>query len=336
MTHVAAPLSPSLPLPETGRGNKSVPRHVSCAPEAVRRHKAGYHALVAFKAEHVGCSFDVLVETGQYGNIISRPVGPFRTMHAMSEPSPMFWRMFFEVYESLPRQGPGNRTCAAKALALCCDLPPSPMVLDLGCGVGGQTFHLAEMTSGCIIAIDNHAPFIERLRATVTGRGLARRIRPIVADMARPGLAPASFDLVWSEGALYNIGIDNALCICHRLLRPGGCLVFTDAVWRKQNPPSEVKATFDMDYPAMGRISDALTTIERSGFSLIGHFTLPDAAWWDDFYGPMETRIEELRGKYADDYEALTVLDQLAQEPEMHRKHSDCFAYECFVARRKG
>lgn len=54
----------------------------------------------------------------------------------MNEPSPGFWSIFFELYESLPRQGPGNRDCAARALALCRDLPLAPGVLDLGCGVG--------------------------------------------------------------------------------------------------------------------------------------------------------------------------------------------------------
>jgi len=254
--------------------------------------------------------------------------------HDMSEPTPRFWQIFFEVFESLPRQGPGKRDCAAKALALCGDLPPSPVVLDLGCGVGGQTLHLAELISGSIVALDSHAPSIERLRATVAMRGLAERIQPMVRDMAEPGLPPASFDLVWSEGALYNIGIEKALRVCSRLLRPGGYLAFTDAVWRRDNPPPEVKASFDADYPAMGRVPDVLAAIERSSFLLIGHFTLPDESWWEDFYTPMEIRIEELRGKYRADDEALAVLDQLAQEPEMHRRHSGYYAYEFFVARR--
>ena len=209
-------------------------------------------------------------------------------------------------------------------------------MLDLGCGVGGQTLHLAELTSGPIVAVDSHAPSIERLRATVAVRGLSERIRPVVGDMAKPGLPSASFDLVWSEGALYNIGIENALRVCHGLLRSGGYLAFTDAVWRKENPPPEVKASFEDDYPTMGRVPEVLVAIERCGFSLIGHFSLPDEAWWDDFYTPMEIRIEDLRGKYADDDEALTVLDKLAQEPAMHRRHSDDYAYEFFVVRRVG
>lgn len=252
----------------------------------------------------------------------------------MSEPTQRFRQLFFEVFETLPRQGPGNRACAAKALALCRDLPPSPAIIDLGCGVGGQTLHLAELTAGTIVAVDNHAPSTERLQETVAEHGLSQRVSPVVGDLSNLEQPPASFDLVWSEGALYNIGIQNALRVCHRLLRPGGYLAFTDAVWRKGNPPPEVKASFEDDYPTMGRVADVLAAIGRSGFSLIDHFTLPDEAWWDDFYTPMRQRIEELRSRYAVDDEALAVLDQLAQEPDMHQRYSDYYAYEFFVARR--
>ena len=47
-------------------------------------------------------------------------------------------QIFFEVFEPLPRQGPGNLASAERALALCADLPASPRVLDLGCGSGAQ------------------------------------------------------------------------------------------------------------------------------------------------------------------------------------------------------
>ena len=251
----------------------------------------------------------------------------------MNETSPRYWEVFFEVYEALPRQGPGNRDCAARALALCRDLPPAPRVLDMGCGAGGQTLHLAQITSGSIVAVDNHAPFIERLTAAVAERGLSHRVRALVADMADTGLPPAGFDLVWSEGALYNLGIGNALRICRSLLKSGGHLCFTDAVWRKEDPPPEVRAAFDQDYPTMGWTPDILAAIERYGFEALGHFTLPDEAWWVDFYTPMQRRVEQLRCTYAADREALSVLDQIEQEPELHRKHSDYYAYEFFVAR---
>jgi len=252
----------------------------------------------------------------------------------MNEPNPRFREIFFEVYEALPRQGPGNYACAEKALGLCRRLPPSPAILDLGCGVGGQTLHLAELTAGQIVAVDSHAPSIARLKETLNERGLSRRVQALVGDMASPEQPPESFDLIWSEGALYNIGIEQALKIYRPLLRPGGYLAFTDAVWRRENPPREVQASFDLDYPEMGLLDDVLTAIKQCGFDPVGHFTLPDEAWWEDFYTPMKHRIEMLRGKYTEDAEALAVLDQIAQEPAMHHRYSDYYAYEFFIARR--
>lgn len=252
----------------------------------------------------------------------------------MTQPSPRFWQIFFEVYENLPRQGPGGRASAARALDLCGDLPDDPAVLDLGCGTGGQTLHLAELTSGSIVAVDSHAQSIDRLTAAVAERGLAHRVSPVVGDMSDSGQPLSSFDLIWSEGALYSIGLGTALGICHGLLRPGGYLAFTDAIWRRKDPPPSVKASFDLDYPTMGRLEDDLAAIRAWGFTLVDHFTLPDEAWWDDFYTPMEARITELRGTYAGDPEAADILEQLAAEPEMHRRYSPFYAYEFFVARR--
>jgi hypothetical protein len=84
----------------------------------------------------------------------------------------------------------------------------------------------------------------------------------------------------------------------------------------------------------MGRVDDDLAAIRACGFGLLGHFTVPDDAWWDDFYTPMEARIAELRGIHIGDDEAVAILDQLAEEPETHRRHADLYAYEFFVARR--
>ena len=125
----------------------------------------------------------------------------------MNEPGPRFWEIFFEVYENLPRQGPGNRASAVRALGLCRELRKSPAILDLGCGVGGQTLQLAQLTLGSILAVDSHAPSIEQLQAAIAEHGLSKRVTAMVKDMARLEQKPGSFDLIWSEGALYSIGL---------------------------------------------------------------------------------------------------------------------------------
>lgn len=238
--------------------------------------------------------------------------------------------LFFEVFEALPRQGPGTRECAARALAAC-ELPPTPRILDLGCGGGGQTLHLASLTEGAIVAVDSHEPLVSKLRAAAEGRGLSDRIDARVADMA--ALPPGAFDLVWSEGALYNLGFPRALDVCAEQLRPGGFLVFTEAIWRSDDPPAPVRAAF-ADYPGMGNAADVRRHLAAGPWELVLAFDLPDAAWWSEFYGPMEARIEALRQEHAEDPTALAVLDQIAAEPQLHRDHARHYAYGCFVARR--
>lgn len=242
--------------------------------------------------------------------------------------------LFFEVFEALPRQGPGSRASAVRALALCSGLPTTAAVLDLGCGSGGQTLHLAELVQGPIVAVDLHAPNLVRLRDRLQRLGLAGRILPVQADLSRPAQAPEGFDLIWSEGALYNLGIPAALTLYHPLLRPGGYLAFTDAVWRVDEPPEEARKAFE-EYPGMGSVRELLRTVGASPFSLVGHFTLPHRDWWDELYGPMELRIEELRQQYRGDLTAQAALEELAREPELHRRHGETYGYE-FVVLQKG
>jgi SAM-dependent methyltransferase len=249
------------------------------------------------------------------------------------EPSARFQEIFLDLFLALPRQGPGSLACTARALALCRGLPAAPVVLDAGCGAGAATLHLATLCGGTILALDVLPRAVERLRQRSVAAGLAGRIRPIVGDLGRPPFAPESLDLVWSEGALYNLGIESALERLRPLLRPAGHLAFTDAVWRTTEAPEEVRAAF-ADYPQMGLASDLVAVVQRCGYELLDHFPLPDEAWWEDFYTPMEARIGELRARHAADPAALQALDVLAAEPELHRRHAASFGYEFFVLRR--
>jgi ubiquinone/menaquinone biosynthesis C-methylase UbiE len=72
---------------------------------------------------------------------------------------------FFTIFEGLPRQGPGDDRCTAKAFALAKPLPKNPEILDIGSGSGMQTIALAKLCSKyTITAIDIYQPFLDELK----------------------------------------------------------------------------------------------------------------------------------------------------------------------------
>jgi len=246
--------------------------------------------------------------------------------------------ILFEVFESLPRAAPGDADSAERALALVGELPARPRVIDVGCGPGpSATLWLARRIPGArIVAVDLHAPFVANARSKAREAGLADRAFAVRADIRALPFAAASLDLVWSEGALYNAdgGFADGVRLCRELLRPGGVLVCSEAVWLTDEPTGELRAFWQKEYPAIASIETTLERVRSAGLCVVGHFTLSRQSWWTDFYAPMEARLAELREQHQGDAAALGELDALAAEADLHRRHGDSYGYEMIAARR--
>ena len=244
-------------------------------------------------------------------------------------------RLFWEIHSDLPREGPGDNVSTRMAFSMCEGLPRAPRVLDIACGPGMQTLELARLTDGDITAIDTHKPFLDELRRRARAAGVEGRITPAEASMFDLPFEPGSFDLIWCEGAAYIMGLEAAFTGWRPLLAEGGYLALTEACWLKPNPPAEA-AAFWTEYPGMGTVADASAIIARAGYAEIGHFTLPDASWWDDYYTPKEARLAMLEAKYAASPADLTALAEARRELDVHRRYSDYYGYVFFVARKAG
>lgn len=207
-------------------------------------------------------------------------------------------------------------------------------VLDLGCGPGAQTMNVAAaLPAAHVVAIDLHAPYLQELDRRSRSVALVDRVAPVRADLHRLPVRAAAWDLVWCEGAAYIIGVAAALADWRNLLRSGGRLAFTDAVWLTDAPPPAARA-FWSEYPDMTSLETRRRQLADAGWRLLGDFVLPPEAWWDDYYRPMEARIASLRGRYADAPAALAVLDACQGEIDLFRSHGDSYGYAFFVAAR--
>lgn len=235
--------------------------------------------------------------------------------------------IFFEVHDDLPRQGPGNRACAERALKLAGDLPSNPRVLDIACGPGMQTMYLAEMLPKAqITAVDNYAPFVDEVRARAKTQGCAARVTALVADMSKLEFPPGSFDLIWCEGAAYIMGVEKALRDWKPLLASGGKLALSEAVWLKDNPPEKVRLCWE-EYPDMKDAAFNRRLVEKCGYTLLGDFILPEETWWADYYAPMEERLKHIGEKHKDDRVAQQVIDECHLEVDVYRQYSEYYGY---------
>ena len=241
----------------------------------------------------------------------------------------------YELCEALPRSGPGDNEYTRRAFNSLPQLQTPSLILDIGCGQGMQTIELAKISNGKIIALDNHQAFLDMLMEQAKKQRFEEKIFPKNISMLEMDFEEKNFDIIWSEGALYFMGFQNGLKRCHQLLKDKGYLAVTELVYIVPNPPNPVVEYFKSEYPDIKNIEGKIEIIKKEGFDLISNFTLPESAWLNNYYLPMENELPLLNKKYQGNEVALAVFEGFKNEADFYRKYSKFYGYEFFVMQKK-
>lgn len=246
----------------------------------------------------------------------------------------MDFEAFFTVHCNLPREGPGSDAATREAIRRLPPLPRSPRVLDLGCGPGRQSLVLAQELNAAVIAVDLHEPFLQQLEVSVVQGGLGDRITIRQADMGALEDPPGSFDLIWSEGAIYLLGFANGLRLWRPLLRDGGLLGVSECTWIHDNPPREVWEFWQAEYPAMMTIEENITTATAAGYEVLDTFILPRSAWWDEYLTPVSDRVQQLRTSGNLTPALSQVLAETEREIDICDRYGEFFSYVFYLMKK--
>jgi SAM-dependent methyltransferase len=207
------------------------------------------------------------------------------------------------------------------------------VIVDAGCGAGRQTFVLADELKTAVHAVDSYQPFLDRLSRRAKKNGSAQLIRAHCMDMEDiPSVFP-KIDLLWAEGAAYNIGFGNALATWAKAIRPNGFAVVSELCWLHQDCiPEAVTEFFCSGYPEMRSVEENIQTAEEAGYKVFNLYTLPKESWVQGYYDVLEPRARSLV-KHSD----LAVREfatETLKEIDTFRISEDTYGYVFYVLQR--
>jgi trans-aconitate methyltransferase len=195
---------------------------------------------------------------------------------------------------------------------------------DAGCGSGADVPALLSVAPhGRITAVDSHKPFIDELLVRV---GTDPRVTAYKGNMAK---LKGPFDLIWSAGALYFLGVRKGLKAWRPALAKGGVVAFSEPCLFTDTPSDSARA-FWGDLPELGGADSIADRVASAGYETLATRRLSDAAW-RAYFGPLQARIDALRPD-ADD-ELRAVLDAAQDEIDRYASVKDETGYLLSVVR---
>lgn len=243
--------------------------------------------------------------------------------------------LLIDLHQDGRRQGPGGEDETRRAIALAgLSHKKVKRIADIGCGTGASTLVLARALDASITAVDIFPAFLDRLRNTAENEGLSERVETVNASMEALPFESASYDVIWSEGAIYNLGFETGVRSWRQFLKPGGVLAVSDLTWLTAQRPLDLDRHWRREYPAVGTASERMAILEANAFSPIGYFPLPERCWLENYYRPMQARFADFLSRHGNSDAAHAIVTSEEKEIALYERYSTYFGYGFFIAER--
>ena len=180
------------------------------------------------------------------------------------------------LFGGMGKLGPGSDEATIDVLRL---LPNRrfELIVDAGCGAGRQTLALAATLRTAVHGVDSHQPFLDELRRRAIDAGVEEFVPTRCMDMNDIASTFSGIDLLWSEGAAYNIGFAHALAAWAPAVAADGYAVVSELCWLRTHVDEDARRFFRSAYPDMQSVDAVKEIAAYAGYEVMSTYTLPRA-----------------------------------------------------------
>lgn len=239
-----------------------------------------------------------------------------------------------EYFSNVERQGPGSPEVTIKALSFIDNLTNESRIADLGCGTGGQTMVLAQHAPGHITGIDLFPTFIDLFNLNADKQNLRDRVEGVVGSMDNLHFQKEKLDLIWSEGAIYNIGFEKGLKEWRKFLKKGGYIAVSEASWFTEERPAEIHQFWVDAYPEIDTIPNKVAQMQKAGYIPVATFILPENCWTDNFFSPQVIVQDIFLKKYPGNKTVEEFVKYARLEVELYSKYKEYYGYVFYIGKK--
>jgi SAM-dependent methyltransferase len=245
------------------------------------------------------------------------------------------FQLLIDLHRHATRQGPGGEAETKRALELAgLDRSRPLKIADIGCGTGASTILLAKELGAEITAVDFLTEFLDELQSRAKDHGVADRITTLNCSMDALPFTVGEFDVIWSEGAIYNMGFEAGVSAWSRFLKPGGKLIVSEITWLCATRPPKLQSHWESEYPEVDVASTKIGILERHGYSPEAYFFLPMHCWLENYYRPMQSRFDTFLDRHGRSDQAKAIVEAERHEIALYEKYSAYYSYGVYVAKK--
>lgn len=254
-----------------------------------------------------------------------------------SDMSDQQMQLLIDLHKNNERQGPGGREETELAMYLAgVDFHAPMTVADIGCGTGASSLTLADHLNAHITCVDFLQDFLDELQQRAHAAEVSEKITTLCCSMDALPFEPASLDMIWSEGAIYNIGFEAGIRNWRGFLKESGLLVASEITWTRDERPAELQQYWEQAYPEIDTASVKIAQLEKNGYQVLGYFILPKECWLENYYHPIANNADVFIEEHDGSESAHQIIASEREEIALYEKYSDYYSYGVYIARKTG